>query len=270
MQTENSIFFFHDASMQLFDTSSVSKMGILTPEKIDHEMHYRKSPSTLYIRGLSQAGLEHFVQKYGSTYRTLYLNDCTRITDLSPLGELANLEALRIEWCWGIDQLWDMSCNHSLKIISIHNARQIIHNPALLSTSQSLEEIRLWGGDHYSLSSLECFLGMKSLKRIDLNMLSLENRSMDVLSTLPNLEEFHFDAGMLTTEEIAQICARYPNLYGQSLCAYSKYEPGIYDVRVCGYRKPGLNLPKDQKRLDRYVAAFEELVRKYRDSESDK
>ena len=57
MQTENGVFFFHDTAMQLFDTSSVSKMGILTPEKIDHEMHYRKSPSTLYIRGLSQAGL---------------------------------------------------------------------------------------------------------------------------------------------------------------------------------------------------------------------
>ena len=86
MQTENSIFFFHDASMQLFDTSSVSKMGILTPERIDHEMHYRKSPSMLHIRGLSQAGLEHLVQKYGSTYRILYLNDCTRITDFLRLA----------------------------------------------------------------------------------------------------------------------------------------------------------------------------------------
>ena len=43
---------------------------------------------------------------------------------------------------------------------------------------------------------------------------------MDVLDTLPDLEEFHFDPGMLTTEEIAQIVAKHPNLVGDSLRAY--------------------------------------------------
>lgn len=49
---------------------------------------------------------------------------------------------------------------------------------------------------------------------------------------------------MLTTEEIAWIVAKYPHLSGQSLCAYNKDDAVLNDVRVCGYRKPGLNLPE--------------------------
>jgi hypothetical protein len=36
------------------------------------------------------------------------------------------------------------------------------------------------------------------------------------------------------------------------------------DVRICGYRKPGLDLPKDKKRLDKYVNEFNLLVEKFK------
>ena len=74
------------------------------------------------------------------------------------------------------------------------------------------------------------------------------------------LEEFNFDAGMFTTEEIAKIVATYPRLHGEFLCAYAK---DLWGIRVSGYRKPTLNLPKDQKRLDKYNAEFQALVEKY-------
>ena len=88
-----------------------------------------------------------------------------------------------------------------------------------------MEEVRIWGpasGGTYTMNSLSCFENMKSLRRIDLNWIKLADKSMDVLNTLPNLEEFHFDPGMVTTEEIAWIVAKYPNLYGNSLCAYDE------------------------------------------------
>ena len=201
--------------------------------------------------------------------RVLFLDDCTRIQDFSPLGDLPELEALRIEWCRKADRLWDMSGNTSLKVLSIHDAKKIVTNPTQIQTSQTLEEIRLWGADFdnkYTLESLSCFQGMKSLKRIDLNMMKLQNRNLDILATLPMLEEFHFDAGMLTTEEIAWICAKHPNLYGDCLGVYTTNEVAcLNDIRICGHRKPGLDLPKDQKRLDKYTSEFNALVKKYRD-----
>ena len=87
-----------------------------------------------------------------------------------------------------------------------------------------------------------------------------------VLSTLPNLEEFHFDPGMFTTEEIAWMVAKYPQLSGRCLkaCSYENYDAPLNDVRVCGFRKPSLDLPQHQKRLEKYIAEFDALVEKYR------
>lgn len=267
MLAENSVFEIYEANRQLFVYGRNGQFAGLTPSAIDAQMQFPRSSSTLRIRCLTQDGLEHFAQRYGASYRVLYLDDCRLIRDFSPLGNLANLEALCIENCRMADRLWDFSKKHSLKALSIRSAPKLVYSPLLLQTSPSLEEIRLWGGgfdNRHALQSLECFRGMKSLRRIDLNHIKLEDRSPDALSTLPALEEFHFDAGMLTTEEIAWICAKYPHLYGDCLKAYTTNDAGcLASVRICGQRKPGLDLPADQARLDRYIAQFDALVKKY-------
>lgn len=270
MLRENDLFMaakYQDTEAHLFSTRR--EQPYLNIEAVDFEMQFNKRTDCLKITRLSQEGLEHFVLNYGHSYRVLYLDDCTRIQDFSPLGDLPELEALRLEWCRKADRLWDMSGNTSLKVLSIHDAKKNVSNPMQLQTSQTLEEIRLWGADFdnkHTLESLSCFQGMKSLKRIDLNMMKLQNRSLDILATLPKLEEFHFDAGMLTTEEIAWICAKHPNLYGDCLGVYTTNEVTcLNDIRICGHRKPGLDLPKDQKRLDKYTSEFNALVKKYRD-----
>ena len=270
MLRENDLFKaakYQDTEAYLF--SSRREQPYLNAEAVDFEMQFNKRTDYLKITRLSQEGLERFVLNYGHSYRVLFLDDCTRIQDFSPLGDLPELEALRIEWCRKADRLWDMSRNTSLKVLSIHDAKKIVANPTQLQTSQTLEEIRLWGADFdnkHTLESLSCFQGMRSLKRIDLNMMKLQNRNLDILATLPMLQEFHFDAGMLTTEEIAWICAKHPKLYGDCLGVYTTNEVTcLNDIRICGHRKPGLDLPKDQKRLDKYTSEFNALVKKYRD-----
>lgn len=268
MLVENSVLAIREAEKQLYDSRRCNGSCKLTPEIIDHEMQFHHSTTELQLHQLTQEGLEYFVSNYGPTYKTLFLNNCSYIRDFSPLGELSDLEAVRLEWCRNTDKLWDFSKNHSLKILSIHDAKKIVANPVQLQTSQTLEEIRLWGGgldNKHTLGSLSCFQGMKSLKRIDLNEIKLQNRNLDILASLPQLEEFHFDAGMLTTEEIAWICAKYPHIYGDCLGVYTTNEVTcLNDIRICGHRKPGLDLPKDQKRLDRYTTEFNTLVEKYR------
>lgn len=95
------------------------------------------------------------------------------------------------------------------------------------------------------------------------------DHDVSVLSTLPCIETFHFDAGMLTTEEIAQICVRYPHIYGQAIGAYMADERSVHgNVRVCGYRKPTLTLPDDTAKLNMYIESFnrikERLSKKHR------
>ncbi len=269
MQKENLLFWQDkfDTESHLFSTNR--EQPYLDAENIDFEMQFNKRTAYLKITRLSQKGLEHFVQNYGKSCRVLYLYECTQIHDFAPLGELKNLEAIRIEWCRKTNQLWNMSGNPLLKVLSISDAKKIAENPRLLQTSKTLEEIRIWGplsGGTYTMESLESFQDMKSLRRIDLNWIKLANKSMEVLDTLPNLKEFHFEPGMLTTEEIAQIVAKYPNLYGDSLRAYDDEYIDIGEVRVCGSRKPTLYLPKQQKRLEEYIKQFNMLVEKYREN----
>ncbi|MBQ9952658.1 MAG: hypothetical protein IJO98_11065 [Clostridia bacterium] len=267
MLAENDVFRIYEADRQLFFAERNGSFGKLTPEGIERGMPFIRSASVLRITRLTQAGLEYFVSNFGGSCRVLSLDLCSEIRDFSSLGDLHNLEAIRIEDCRSADQLWDFSGNVSLKVLSLHGAKKIVRDPVMLQTSKTLEEIRLWGAgfdNRHVLSSLACFRGMESLRRIDLNHIRLANFDPDVLSSLPNLEEFHFDAGMLTTEEIACICARYPHLYGESLCAYTTSDVScLNSVRVCGYRKPGLDLPKDQARLDKYISQFNALVREY-------
>lgn len=266
MLVENSVFVLREAEKQLFNSKHGYADGKLTPEVIDYEMQFLHSSTELHLQALTQVGLEYFVSKYGSTYKTLWFDYCVNIKDFSPLADLENIEAIRIEWCRNVDKLWDFTNNSSLKILSIHNAKKMVENPMLLQTSRTLEEIRFWGGENkYVLESLECFEGMESLRRIDLNDIKLKKHNFEVLGTLKNLKEFNFDAGMLTTEEIAWICAKYPHINGDCLKVYTENEVTcMNDIRICGSKKPGLDLPKDQKRLDKYTEQFNKLVEMYR------
>ena len=238
----------------------------MTPDDVDYEMEKGKHPEILQICGMNQKSLEHFVLHYGKTYRYLNFFKCQLIQDFSPLEDLEKLERVDLYWNIRSKKLWNMERNTSLRTLSISDAKGMTLYPDLLKTSKVLEDVTFTGSafNNYPMESLECFAGMPALKCLWLRRIRLKDKRMDALNTLPNLERFNFDAGMLTTEEIAWIVAKYPHLSGTSLCAYNEYDACLNDVRVCGFRKPGLDLPQQQKRLDKYVAEFDALVEKYR------
>lgn len=266
-------FFIHvsDTPKRLFISRRENIRGdalspcCMTPDDVDYEMSTGKDPEILEICGMNQQSLEHFVQHYGSSYRYLSFFKCQLIQDFSPLEDLGNLEEVSLYWNIRADRLWNFSKNTSLTAISISDAKKMTLNPELLKTSDVLETVCFSGSifNNYPMESLECFAGMPALKNLWLNNIRLNNKSLDALKSMPALERFDFDAGMLTTEEIAWIVARYPNLSGKCLCAYNKEDAILNDVRVCGFRKPGLDLPQHQKRLDKYIAQFNALVKQY-------
>ncbi len=241
----------------------------MTPEDVDYEMSFQKNKRILQICGMNQKSFEYFVEKYGESYEALYFFKCQLISDFSPLSKLKNLKAVIIWWNIRSDKLWDMSQNISLKQISINDCKKITGNLGGLATSKTLEEVSIYGSifNNFVIESLDPFKNIASLKELKLRNITLKNRSIDFLKDTPNLTEFNFDSGMLTTEQIAYICARYPHIKGTALCAYNKIDAILSDVRICGYRKPGINLPEGQKRLEKYIREFDALVEKYKTEE---
>ncbi len=273
----NEEFFIHasDTPKRLFISRSESIKGkelspcCMTPDDVDYEMSTGKHSEILEICEMNQQSLEYFVQHYGKSYRYLSFFKCQLIQDFSPLEELGNLEEVSLNWNIRADKLWDFGKNNSLRTISIIDAKKLTLNPELLKTSNVMETVFFSGSifNNYPMESLDSFAGMSSLKHLQLNNIRLSDKRLDALRSLPSLEQFDFDAGMLTTEEIAWIVAKYPNLSGKCLCAYNKEDALLNDVRVCGARKPGLDLPQHQKRLDKYIAQFNALVEKYKNEE---
>lgn len=272
--SQSTEFFIHanDTQKHLYITrtenikSTALSPCCMTPDDVDYEMAKGKNAEMLEICGMNQESLEYFVQHYGKTYRYLSFFKCQLIQDFSPLEDLTKLEEVSLYWNIRADNLWDMGRNEALKTITVLDAKRMTLKPDLLKTSKVLENVHIAGGmfNNFSMESLDCFVGMPALKHLRLYNIRLMDKNMDALKALPALERFDFDAGMLTTEEIAWIVAKYPNLSGSALCAYNEEDAVLNDVRVCGFRKPGLDLPKDQKRLDKYVAEFEALVEQYR------
>lgn len=267
-------FFIHvsDTEKRLFvSRSAPDPKGPLspcdmTPDDVDYEMQTGKHPEILEICGMNQASLEHFVAHYARSYRYLSFFKCQTIRDFSPLEDLPNLEAVSLYWNIRSERLWDFSKNRSLTELCISDSKKMTFRPDLLRTSPTLETVIFSGSifDNYPMESLDCFADMPALKNLWLNNVRLKDRNLSALSQIPQLKRFDFDAGMFTTEEIAWIVAKYPDLEGKCLCAYNKEDALLNDVRVCGFRKPGLDLPEHQKRLDKYIAQFDALVEKYR------
>ena len=235
-----------------------------TCSEIDYEFSFDRDKKRLEIRHFTQGALEYFVSKYGKTYEYLYFNNATRIRDFSPLADLPELKSVAIDWCRA-EKLWDMKNNIKISNLWLSNAKKITYNLSDINSCKNLENLFIAGDmdSPYPIRTFSPLVDMAHLKRIDLIDVKSEDHDISFLDTLSSLEEFHFDAGMLTTEEIALICAKHPHLKGRSLGAYTTHFT-LNDVRICGYRKPGLNLPEQQKQFEKYIAEFNALIDKYR------
>ena len=238
----------------------------MSPDDVDYEKRKGKNPKILEICGMEQKSFEYFVEKYGQTYEYLSFFKCQLISDFSLLEKLKNLEGVKIYWNIRANTLWDASQNPRLEYLNVTDAKKIAYNPIALHTSQNLKQVVFIGDmdTPYPMHSLEWMRGMASLENVKLHFMKLEDRSTDILDAVPSLKTFDFPAGMFTTEEIAYMCAKYPHVSGQSLRAYNTEDAMLSDVRVCGYRKPGLDLPKGQARLDQYIKEFDSLVEKFK------
>lgn len=268
-------FFIHvdDHEKRLHNTRYVRKpndplsLTNLTPDDVDYEMQQGKNREMIEICGITQEGFEHFCRKYGQTYRHISLFKCQLISDLSPLGELPNLEYVDIYWNIRSDKLWDMSRNVNLKALHISDCKKMTYDPQLLTTAPALEDVSFTGiaFGTYPMKSLEVFAHIPTLRNLGLRRIKPEDKTAYFLDTATELETYEFDPGMYTTEEIARMVARRPDVGGNFFRAYGQAYPGSRTYfRVSGYRKPELELPRQQKALDKHVAYFNALVEQYR------
>ena len=71
------------------------------------------------------------------------------------------------------------------------------------------------------------------------------------------------DQSDMSPEDVAYEMNKGKNKKVLEICGM-EHKSFEYFIENCGYRKPGLDLPKGQARLEKYIKEFDELFEKYK------
>lgn len=185
------------------------------------------------------------------------------VSDLSPLGQLENLEVLSYFLNQRAESLWDMSRNKNLKMLGINDFSRL-RNLFGIEKASSLECLA-FGNLIWARSEIDCLpdLNDSNLKKIDFNA-KLDYKSVYKFLSIKGLECLDFPANRYPTEFLAWICANYPNLEGYCLKPYIDFKDG--SGLFCGkgkrYIKNILD-EKSKKAMDKATKNFEDMKKKF-------
>lgn len=219
------------------------------------------------IAGLHQDTFEYFVQTYGRQFKAIYFFKNKMVHDLSPLGQLENLEALGYFLNQRAEKLWDMSGNKALEYLNVDDFSRL-HSLEGIEKAPNLKYLS-FGNKIWARSKFFDVpdLSNSRLKKISFNAeISYENTYKFL--QCPDLDELDFRTNLYKTEFLAWICANYPNLTGYCLRPYILFEDGT--GLICGKRKPHLDNVNDEKTKEKLAKAekkFDEMKAKYQGME---
>lgn len=217
------------------------------------------------ISGLRQDTFEYFIQTYGSQLKAISFFKNKFIEDWSLLGTLPDLEYLSFFANQRITSLWDMSANRSLTGLCIEDFSRLSSIEGIQS-APALREFRI-GNAIWSTMILDSLMPLANcrIERLGFSGRAIADDDFSFLSDMPDLKQFDFPTNMLSTEQVAWIAANFPQLEGYALQA--KIDTDLSDapgVIIVGKRKPALKINGNEKRIEKYLRAFEELKKKYK------
>ncbi|MCH5267190.1 MAG: hypothetical protein J1E62_02500 [Lachnospiraceae bacterium] len=245
--------------------------GKIQIRDIDKLANYPEVKSVT-ILGLRQDTFEYFIQTYGKQLRYIKFFKNKAVEDWSLLGTLPELECVYWFHNQRITKLWDMSQNHALRAVELNDFTRL-HDLSGVEKAPALEWFGFGDAVCYTseLESLKPFINTK-IKRIDFYGNKIRDMDISFIPDMPNLEVFNFPSNHYTTEQVAWLVAKCPNLKGRFLKSHTEHmrwndqtnEPDIPGVIIVGKRKPMLAIEGNEKKIANYIAKFEKLVEQYR------
>lgn len=245
--------------------------GKIQISDIDKLANYPEVKSVT-ILGLSQDTFEYFIHTYGRQFRYINFFKNKAVEDWSLLGTLPELECVYWFHNQRITKLWDMSQNRALRVVELNDFTKL-HDLSGVEKAPALEWFgfgdAVWSTSE--IESLKPFIDTK-IKRIDFYGKKIRDMDISFIPNMRSLEVFNFPSNHFTTEQVAWLVAKCPNLKGRVLQPYIDYmiwneqtrESDIPAVIIVGKRKPLLAIEGNEKRIANYIDKFEKLVEQYR------
>lgn len=267
------------SSPHIDDNESISLVmpdvsgGVISFEKID-EIKSNPNAKKVIISGLRQNTFDYFVKNYGNQFDVIYFWKCPLVEDLSNLANLKKVKYILWFWNQRATKLWNMENNKRLIGLCLDDFTRM-HNLDDVPTAPALEEFtignKVW--DKLVLNSIEPLGRCEKLKYLSFSAKKIIDEDITAIAKMTALKELVFYDKLFTTEQIAWLTAKMPNVKSVVLAPYWQHAPiewktskGTFmkDTRVCGKGKPLLDFTLEKKRLDKYVLEFFNLVEKYR------
>jgi hypothetical protein len=231
----------------------------------------------LRLRNADQLLLETVVRDYGRRFTSLHLCHCPRVSDLTPVEELAGATQVAVDWNQRATRLWNFKRTPKLIGLQLNDFSRL---PGLddVAAADSLEELvfgnAVWM--KWVVPSLSPVAGLsRRLRRLCFYVKSIGDRQIQPIAQLRQLEHFDCSTNLFTTEQLAWLKAHLPDsTKGRVLePIYQMPEPlpgsdPPKDVMLIGKRKPFLNSTVDSKRIQRHVDDFWANVERFREHPS--
>ena len=185
-----------------------------------------------------------------------------RGADLSALANCKRLTHLHMNWATKLADLSVLRTFGALSFLEIEDAPKI----ETIEPIGALKNLRwlcyrggIWNANH--ADTLEHLAGLSKLEALVLHNLKVSKDGLKPLAALKSLG-FLALSNQFETEDYAYLSVHMPETKCAQFAAYQHYNSSNYgDIMVTGKRKPFLKSrdPKDQARLQKYVAAFKKL-----------
>lgn len=216
----------------------------------------------LWLIGANDKELKKILPLVNPKYLNLYQ---VLAKDLTILEILTQAETIELNWNTKATQLWDISKNQSLNTLELIDFSKL-EDIDQLTLAQQIRSLVLGGGHNKALriKTLEPLSLLKNLNYLGLTNLKVEDESLKPLAELKNLKELEI-SNQFETKEYAWLATRLKNTKCRLFQATNPCNivgidnKTVSDTMVTGKRKPFLLSTKDQKRIEKYQAQFEQL-----------
>jgi hypothetical protein len=220
--------------------------GKTTKEDIDKIIEY-PNEENITLMGLNQDMLEYFVEHYGKQFKRIRFFKNKRITDLSPLSRLPQLEYISFFANQGVTKLWNMSNNTKLETL-------IVLDFSKLKTFENIETApvlkNFYRGDAvWTTAELDSFepLRKSSIENLGFMFQKIEDKNIEPIIAMKNLKKLECHPSTFTKEKCVEFSIRRPDVSGTISKAYIDW--GDDYIMVVGKYGRLIKKPVEEKRI---------------------
>jgi len=230
--------------------------------------------TALTVSGLSQSALEALCRS-ARQLMAIHFWKCPRLEDLSPLQDMPQLEYVAFYWNQRATRLWDFRKTPALRGLCFEDFSRL-DGLGDLAHATTLAELDFGNAINvkFQPETLEPLAALTSLRSLCFNARSIRDGRIQPLGKLTGLRELDTSKRLFTTEQLAWLRARLPQVESKVLAPFRRLRQPLLlkgkqcDVIVNGKGKPFLSSEIDASKLSRHVAEFEAMVRRFTDDPS--